>query len=380
MINQLRLNFEKRTQDGFARTGILRTWKKEVNTPAIWFGLSVIENYEFQHTVLSVNNVECFLANAYDLLYQDKNGERKRLVKHLSTKMRLKCDSGGFQTSKREIGLTVNQVYSIQQEIECDIAVQLDFPLSPQASRASNQRRINKTLKNLEEVLTINDKLSILPVIHGYDRETLDYMLEKVGEILGCDPPAIGVGSLVPLLMTSKGSGTVGGKKKVIDMLIYIRQKLPDAFLHVFGTGGTMAYLITFCGADSFDYVGWVQKAGYGVIQLPGVSDRFISEREKRKTLNEEEKKKLLECSCPACRGNSLSKFADRTPHARLLRAIHNVHVYQTEIWKMREHINEGTFRDFVFNRLEKSVWKSLIKYADSQLVKMGVYANKFAG
>jgi len=85
-------------------------------------------------------------------------------------------------------------------------------------------------------------------------------------------------------------------------MLIYIRQKLPDAFLHVFGTGGTMAYLITFCGADSFDYVGWVKKAGYGVIQLPGVSDRFISEREKRKTLNEEEKKKLLECSCPACR------------------------------------------------------------------------------
>ena len=32
-------------RDGFSRTGSLQTWKKEVQTPAIWFGLSVIENY-----------------------------------------------------------------------------------------------------------------------------------------------------------------------------------------------------------------------------------------------------------------------------------------------------------------------------------------------
>lgn len=378
MSSQIQLYFTKYKQDGFARTGSLKTWRREISTPTIWFGLSVIEKYDFQHTVLSVNNTECFLANAYDLLFQDKNGERRRLIRDLATKMCFKCDSGGFQTTKRETKLTVKQVYPLQRELECDIAVQLDFPLTPQASRESNRTKIDRTLKNLEEVLAINDKLSILPVIHGYDKEMLDYALIKVRDILGQDPPAIGIGSLVPLLMTSKGSGEVGGKKRVIDTLIYLRQKLPEAFLHVFGAGGTMAYLITFCGADSFDYVGWVQKAGYGVIQLPGVSDRFISKRKKRKTLNDEEKKRLLECNCPACRQYPLTAFQDRSPHARLLRAIHNLHVYQTEIWRMRESIKEGNFREFVFNRLKNSVWNSLLRHADNQLVRLGVYPSKY--
>jgi tRNA-guanine family transglycosylase len=378
MDSLLRLSFKAYNWDGFARTGSVQTWRREISTPTIWFGLSVIENYDFQHKVFSVNKVECFLANAYDLLFQDKNGERKKLIKDLATKMCFKCDSGGFQTTKREIKLAVDQVYSLQRELECDIAVQLDFPLNPQAGKESNRNRIDRTLKNLEEVLAINDKLSILPVIHGYDKEMLDYALKKVGDILGQDPPAIGIGSLVPLLMTSKGSGKVGGKKRVIDTLIYLRQKLPEAFLHVFGAGGTMAYLITFCGADSFDYVGWVQKAGYGVIQLPGVSDRFLSKRKKRKTLNREEKKKFLECSCPACRVHSLTEFQDRSPHSRLLRAIHNVYVYQTEIWRIRESIKNGVFREFVFDRLKNSTWGSLLRYADAQLVRLGVYPSKY--
>ncbi|MGQ9641604.1 MAG: tRNA-guanine transglycosylase [Candidatus Bathycorpusculaceae bacterium] len=378
MSSLLRLSFKEYNRDGFARTGSAQTWKREISTPTIWFGLSVIENYDFQHEVLSVNKVECFLANAYDLLFQDKNGERKRLIRDLATKMCFKCDSGGFQTTKRKTELTVDHVYSLQRELECDIAVQLDFPLNPQASKESNRSRVDKTLKNLEKVLAINDKLSILPVIHGYDRETLDYALIKVKDILGQDPLAIGVGSLVPLLMTSKGSGKVGGKRKVIDTLIYLRQRLPETFLHVFGAGGTMAYLITFCGADSFDYVGWVQKAGYGVIQLPGVSDRFLSKRKKRKNLNGEEKKKFLECSCPACRFHSLTEFQDRSPHSRLLRAIHNVYVYQTEIWRMRESIKSGVFREFVFDRLKNSTWNSLLRYADAQLVRLGVYPSKY--
>jgi len=372
-----KLSFKCHEQDGLSRIGHLSTWKRRIMTPVIWFGLSVIENYNFQYRALMVNEVECFLCNAYDLLFQDKNGERKQLVRSLSKKIALKCDSGGFQIMTRNVKISVDQVYSLQRELECDLAVQLDFPLNPLANKETNKKRIRQTLKNLEKTIEINEKLSILPVIHGYDKDTLDFAIEGVVDILGGeDPPAIGIGSLVPLLMTSKGAGKIGGKKKVIDTLIYLRQKLPDTFLHVFGAGGTMAYLIIFCGADSFDFTGWIQKAGHGVIQLPGISDRFISNRKKRKALNRREMQIFLECVCPACRSNKIDNFKGRSQHARLLRAIHNIYVYQTEIWRMRRFISEGYFREFVFSRLENSVWKPLLKYADRKLVNLGVYSS----
>ncbi len=377
MAETLRLNFKYYEQDGLSRIGHLNTWKRRIMTPVIWFGLSVIENYNFQYEALTVNEVECFLCNAYDLLFQDKNGERKKLVRNLSEKIALKCDSGGFQTMTRNVKISVDQVYSLQCELGCDLAVQLDFPLNPLANKEANKKRIYQTLKNLERIIEINEKLSILPVIHGYDKDTLNFAIKGVIDILGEDPPAIGIGSLVPLLMTSKGAGKVGGKKKVIDTLIYLRQKLPDTFLHVFGAGGTMAYLIIFCGADSFDFTGWIQKAGHGVIQLPGISDRFISNRKKRKALNRKEMETFLECVCPACRSNKIADFKGRSERARLLRAIHNIYVYQTEIWRIRRFIREGCFREFVFSRLKNSVWKSLLKYADRQLVNLGVYSSK---
>jgi len=372
-----RLSFKCYEQDGLSRKGHLTTWKRKIMTPVIWFGLSVIENYNFQYRALTVNEVECFLCNAYDLIFQDKNGERKELVRNLSKKIALKCDSGGFQTMTRNVQISVDQVYSLQDELECDLAVQLDFPLNPLASKEANKKRVYQTLKNLEKTIQINEKLSILPVIHGYDKDTLDFAVKGIIDILGEDPPAMGIGSLVPLLMTSKGAGKVGGKKKVIDTLIYLRQKLPNTFLHVFGAGGTMAYLIIFCGADSFDFTGWIQKAGHGVIQLPGISDRFISNRKKRKTLNKRELQTFLECICPACRSNKIEDFKGHSERARLLRAIHNIYVYQTEIWRIRRFIGEGYFREFVFSRLENSIWKTLLKYADRKLVNLGVYPSR---
>ncbi len=101
------------------------------------------------------------------------------------------------------------------------------------------------------------------------------YGLEKLEDILGELPKLLGVGSLVPLVKSMKGSKK-NGIESFLYTLITLRRMLPDSFIHAFGIGGTMAYLAVLAGIDSYESNGWIQKAAFGVIQLPGISDRFL--------------------------------------------------------------------------------------------------------
>ena len=47
--------------------------KKEILTPLTWFGLSIIEPFEFQLEVFKKAKIEAFLSNVYDLYYSDKD-------------------------------------------------------------------------------------------------------------------------------------------------------------------------------------------------------------------------------------------------------------------------------------------------------------------
>ncbi|KKK54318.1 hypothetical protein LCGC14_3085950, partial [marine sediment metagenome] len=99
--------------------------------------------------------------------------------------------------------------------------------------------------------------------------------MKEIENISGETPKFIGIGSLVPLVKSMKGSKK-NGIESFIYALITLRKLLPHSFIHAFGIGGTMAYLGILGGIDSYDSNGWIQKAAYGVIQLPGVSDRFL--------------------------------------------------------------------------------------------------------
>jgi len=172
----------------------------------------------------------------------------------------------------------------------------------------------------------------------------------------------------VPLNKTSKGCDLVGGKNAIVKAILHVRSELPETFVHMLGVGGSMAYLGVLCGADSFDFAGWVQKAAYGVIQLPGMSDRFIQERIRRKALTAQERFKFLECTCPACRFDfqnpvSMLDFdsdLDRAS-ARRLRSLHNVYVFESEMDVMARFIYEGKIELFVRDRLKASVLRKYI-------------------
>ncbi len=393
--------FQISNSTGINHSGkLINKKRKEISTPITWFGLSIIEPKEFQLEVFKRSNIEAFLSNAYDLYYTDKKGERARLIKELQ-KLDLshKIDSGGFQLMKAEIKgiankfqLTPKMVIDKQVEIECDYGVQLDFPFGPNLSTSQKKRRLNKTLENLELTLKLTEKndvdFTLLPVIHTVsdDLNLLKYGLNKIENILGEWPKLIGIGSLVPLVKTMKGSKK-NGIESFIYALITLRKMLPNSFIHAFGIGGTMAYLAIFAGIDSYDSNGWIQKAAHGVIQLPGISDRFLKreshnrpflianrkQRNKKDLINEIDL--FMKCKCSACQPFYKEKWKDdnwkvkkkafigREQAPKMLRAIHNVSLYQSEIILMRQAIKNNKLEYFIRKRLRNSIYYKYLSF-----------------
>ena len=117
-------------------------------------------------------------------------------------------------------------------------------------------------------------------------------------------------------------------------------------------------YLLFLMGVDSVDSVAWRLKAGYGAIQLPGITDRRVetmpSANRARRMLDKEEYDLLEQCQCQVCDGRSmndrLSLLSSFTP-----RAIHNAHVFISEVNQMREAKDRGRLPKFVTDRLRRS-------------------------
>jgi len=306
-----------------------------------------------------------------------------------------KVDSGGFQLMKQElIGkrnylLTPEIVYEVQKNLTCDIGVSLDVPIGTSSNIKNNYKKIEKTIQNFKKVLKLYDNeldnFSILPVIHGHNKKLLDYAIKKIQDIIGDAPKALGVGSLVPMVKSIKGSANTGGKKNFTNLLIYLRKKLPNTFIHAFGIGGTMAYLAFLCGVDSIDSSGWILKASRGVIQLPGVSDRFLRKKShnrpylienrkikgKNSRINEIEL--FMKCECPVCleyndNGNWNHKdwikkqddFDQYTEESRMKRVIHNLWLYQNELRLIKQAIKKKKNIEFIGNRLYNSKYIGL--------------------
>ena len=401
------IEFLVKERSGISRTGkLVLNDKIEIATPITWFGLSIIENYQFQLEVFKKAKAEAFLSNVYDLYYFDKKHERLKLIKELQKLgLRHKIDSGGFQLMKAEINnkahkfpLNPKLVLDKQIEVGCDIAVQLDFPFGTNLTKKMKKERLNKTLSFLEDTIKLADtrniQFSILPVIHTIsdDINLLKYGLERIEKIVGKLPIMIGIGSLVPLVKTIKNSKK-NGIESFIYALVTLRKMLPNSFIHAFGIGGTMAYLAILAGIDSYDSNGWIQKAAFGVIQLPGISDRFPTKEshgrpylmEKRKLKNNNfvnEIKMFMRCPCEACKPyakeswtNSDWKmkqeaFTGRTQNAKLLRSIHNVSLYQTEIIEMRNSIKKDNLSNFLIDRLSNSIYLKYIRFTKNLISK----------
>lgn len=208
-----------------------------------------------------------------------------------------------------------------------------------------------------------------MPVVHGYTLNELKKSCQQIRNIVG-EPALIGIGSLVPLIKASYlGNGFLYRRSNgengdhitfIADALKLVREEFPNSFMHVFGVGGITTALLMFAlGADSVDSVAWRLKAGYGAIQLPGISDRFLSPRpeskKSRPVLSEKEEKTLAHCDCPICINyRKIGWQKRRLDNSFKSRAIHNGWIFLKEVVAFRDEIFKGKGYHFIVERLSK--------------------------
>lgn len=298
--------------------------------------------------------VEGVMLNAYEILKNPRIAERMReqkVHKYLKFTGQIAIDSGGFLFMKHnEVPISPAELVELYEQWKPNFAVSLDHPVFPSLPENVIKKRQLTTLENLKTMIEIKKSKNpvIIPVIHGYNKSSLRWYinrLEKLGEF-----NIYGIGSLVPLAKRIKGAK--GGLYKAIDVLMMIKDFLPERKLHVFGIGSSITmHLMFLAGADSVDSSSWRFKAAYGAIQLQGVGDRYITGKAKPRypNLTKEEKEILEKCECPACKQGGIQGLKEKFS----LRALHNAWVYQKEVQTARQRIEEGTYEEYV---------KSLVK------------------
>jgi len=335
----------------------------QIETPFLWFTQRV-KGYPKPWLFF---NIDGLMLNAYEILRHGPTMRRIRsegVHRYLGFGGLVTIDSGGFLfLSRGEINILPETISALYEESKPNFGVVLDCPLAPNLSEEDAKRRLLKTLENTRRMVearqTTNPEL--IPVIHGYDEKTVEYCIKKLHEI--GEFSIYGIGSMVPFAFNTKGSG---GIYNVVRIVSFVRTLLPDKVIHVFGVGGALTmHLMFYAGANSVDSTSWRTKAAFGAIQLPGVGDRYITQRERHRRypdLGKEEQEALDECECPACRKEGLEGLK----RSFILRALHNAWVYQKEVEKARKMIKSSEYEEYVRRILGRSkLFSKALKVAD---------------
>jgi len=102
------------------------------------------------------------------------------LHSHLNFNGPIFVDSGGFYFQKEGVKVTPEEIYYLQKRAGADLAVILDFPISPNYSRRKVEERLRKNVINVKKIYNIaSDTSYLIPVIHGYDEYSLRKCVNK---------------------------------------------------------------------------------------------------------------------------------------------------------------------------------------------------------
>jgi len=367
------IEFQEAT-DSNARAGRLIVNGYTIKTPIIWFGhnfdgpVCVWQNKNKRREGVKV------LVNACEVISRPllaKSICEQGLRNYLGYNGPVMMDSGGFLFQKnRNLNASPLEISNLYDRASIDIGVSLDHPFDPTLSDFENKKRWECTLRNTELMASYAKSYAFMPVIHGYTLRSLTLACNQIKRMLG-NPPLVGLGSLVPLMKGSyvrdrfnyrRENGNTGDHVTfIVDAIMIIRNEFPKSMIHVFGAGGTTTILSLFAlGADSVDSVAWRLKAAYGAIQLPGISDRFLSPRpnsyKARRVINEDESQVLQGCACPVCSRYKWTRWRKRKlDNSFKARCIHNAWVFHKEVQAFRKAILVGKTQAFLEKRLART-------------------------
>lgn len=277
-------------------------------------------------------------------------------------------DSGGFLFQRDgRTRCNVDDLLELYEKLAPTLGAVLDVPLNPKVSRRNNLRRWYKTLENTRSMFAAKRGFELVPVFHAHHLSSVRRRAAQLEELIP-HPRVVAIGSLVPLLKASHiGNRFSGGSvheppthrrwRFIAKLCLSLRRLFPRSVLHAFGVGSlSTMYLLFLLGIDSVDSVSWRLKAGYGAIQLPGVSDRFfaasLNSQRSRRLLNRRELTALASCCCPSCKNLSSPKRVARLMTSFSARAIHNAWLFLSEVDAAGTAKENGQLLSFAWDRL----------------------------
>ena len=281
---------------------------------------------------------ERWLASLGDVVHRPRMGEtvfRHLLKDKLHVTGQVMLDSGGFTMMNRSSGLGIDDVLAIYRESAADLLVSLDYPPLATDGEDVRKRKYWETLRNYARLLEHFDGSRLVPVLHGVTSEEVADNCNILRK-LNPNPTWVCLGGRVPLLRRSGGRGAAAqqAREMLVESISLARANFPRSCLHVLGAGAPGTVSMAFqCGADSVDSVGWRRAAGFGTIFLPGGSERFVADRDRKRpgsrpSLGSSELNSIAVCTCPPCtRAESLDIRLQHLADSYLARAAHNAHV-----------------------------------------------------
>ena len=220
-----------------------------------------------------------------------------------------------------------------------------------------------KQLECLQKTMDVNQSYShdgYVPILH-ISRHLDEYLRQfKANERLR-SKPIFALGGIVPnLLRTPKAMSY----REILDSVRRVRTTFADRKLHLFGVGGTATlHVAALLGLDSVDSSGWRVRAARGIVQLTGIGDRAVAElgNWKIREPSQEERKKLIECQCPACQQYGLDGLKANLIYGFCNRATHNLWTLLEENRMIQKHLKNKTYVEWYKDHLHNSTYRPII-------------------
>jgi len=351
-----------------------------------------------------MTDTQAILLNAYDLLGNRRTRDvanrildtKEQLHRHVEFDGPIMLDSGAFNFLKHhEISINPRDVLKIGIELKADISVVLDHPMHPKSKKKEQRKRWDNTIINTRSMFEMLRTLEgetppgfrLMPVLHGYEADTLKRSLDDIVDIWDHEPPIIGIGSLAPLALN-------GSKRTVIDIILAVRRLLPNSHIHCFSLGSALLMLFAFyCGADTVDSQTWIVSAAFKNVQLPGFHSTRFSDRESRKDPSKYESvrlafaQRLLQLTVEEGflvknwdtnedwpvnnERDALSYLNYLEDHEGIKsihgRACHNLYTFNFEANRVRQEKKGGNLAAFVKSRMKSTVYRRTFDYAIEQ-------------
>lgn len=349
------MSFETRSKDLLGRIGRLRTKSGTVETPLLLPVVNPNAQAIPAKEIRDTFGFDALITNSY-LVWRKFRKEKDvpRIHQILNFDGIIETDSGAYQILQYgDVEVQPNEIIHFQERLDSDIAVILDVPTGPEASKEHARWTVDETIRRADQALgavTRKDILWVGPVQGGVYPDLVSHSAREMAKR---DFSIYALGSPTPVMEQYRYD-------VLVEMIMAAKTNLPpDKPLHLFGAGHPMMFALAVAlGCDIFD------SASYALFARNG---RYMTTQGTAKI----EDLEYFPCNCSACHKKTPEEvrkllLMDRD---RFL-AAHNLHVCMSEIQTIKQAIVDGRLWELVETRSQshptlRIAFRKMLRYAE---------------